>query len=187
MNSGTVVDGKLYVAHSRYNIDPNDNTVEIWNVKKDLLEHKKTIPMPRKHGSLTWIDKHSDGSWWMCYAVYGKDKNRKTKLIKYQLKNKKFIEVKSWFFPPEVTENWGDMSCSGGSWGSDGLLYTTGHDHEKAFVLEIDNLDKLKYMRTENDVGFFGQAIAWDRSSEKPILWGIVKKEHIMVTLVPEK
>ncbi len=72
MNSGTVVGETLYCAHSRYGIDPNDNSVEIWNVKNELLEHEKTIRMPRKHGSLTWIDRHTDGSWWMCYAVYGK-------------------------------------------------------------------------------------------------------------------
>lgn len=187
MNSGTVIDGKLYIAHSRYNIDPNDNTIEIWNVEKDLLQHEKTIPMPRKHGSLTWIDKHPDGSWWMCFAVYGEGVNKNTKLVKYHYKNTKFVEVKSWIFPKEVTGNWGDMSCSGGSWGADGFLYTTGHDHAKAFVLEIDKTDKLKYVRTENNVGFYGQAIAWDRFSEKPILWGIVKREFVTVTLIPEK
>ena len=187
MNSGTVIDEKLYVAHSRYSSDPNFNTIEIWNVKNDLLEHEKTIPMPRKYGSLTWIDKHPDGSWWMCYAVYGESVNKNTKLVKYQYKNKKFIEAENWTFPKEVVDNWGDMSCSGGSWGADGNLYTTGHDHEKAFVLEIDKTDKLKYLRAENNVGFYGQAIAWDRFSEQPMLWGIVKRKFIIVTSIPEK
>ncbi len=187
MNSGTVIEGRLYCAHSRYGVDPNDCTVEIWNVEKEGLKHEETIHMPRKHGSLTWIDRRSDGSWWMCYAVYGKEINKDTKLVKYQYKDKKFIEIESWVFPKEVVSNWEGMSCSGGSWGSDGYLYTTGHDHAKAYVLEVDTTHKLNYVRTEKDVGFVGQAIAWDRFSEKPILWGIVKNKNISLTLISGK
>jgi hypothetical protein len=187
LNSGTVVDGRLYCAHSRYGVDPNYCTVEIWNVEGEGLEHEETIDMPRKHGSLTWIDRDRDNSWWMCYAVYGEKKNKNTKLVKYQYRDKKFIEVESWFFPEEVIDNWGDMSCSGGSWGPDGYLYTTGHDYSRAYVLEIDKNNKLSYVRTEKDVGFFGQGIAWDRFSNKPVLWGIDKNKDISLTLIPEK
>ena len=87
LNSGTVVQGRLYCAHSRDGVDPNDCTVEIWNVEKERLKHEDTIRMPRKHGSLTWIDRHSDHSWWMCYAVYVKKRNKNTKLVKYQYRD----------------------------------------------------------------------------------------------------
>ncbi len=73
------------------------------------------------------------------------------------------------------------------SWGSDGYLYTTGHDHAKAYVLEVDKTNKLNYVRIEKDVGFVGQAIAWDRFSEKPILWGIVGNKHVSLALIPGK
>lgn len=187
LNSGTVVEGRLYCAHSRYGIDPNDNTIEIWNVAEEDLEHERTIHLPRKYGSLTWIDRDSDHSWWMCFAVYGKDKNKDTTLVRYQYKNGEFAEVRSWTFPEEVTGLWGEMSCSGGSWGPDGYLYTTGHDNNEAYVLEVDTAGRLKYVRTEKGVGFFGQAIAWDRFSKEPILWGIVKNKSISLTLIPEK
>lgn len=187
LNSGTVIDGRLYCAHSRYGIDSNDCTVEIWNVENERLEHEETIRMPREHGSLTWIDRRSDGSWWMCYAVYGKKRNQNTKLARYQYRDKKFIEVESWFFPQEVVARWGDMSCSGGSWGPDGYLYTTGHDNSEAYVLEVDQANRLRYVRTEKDVGFFGQGIAWDRFSEEPVLWGISRDKDITLTLIPKK
>ena len=191
LNSGTVIEGLLYCAHSRFGIDPNDNTVEIWNIVDEELTHEETIPMPRDHGSLVWIDRHNDGSWWMCYAVYGLNKNKETKLVKYEYRGneneKEFIEVQNWVFPEAVADNWGTMSCSGGSWGSDGFLYTTGHDHAKAYLLEIDKANRLSYLRTEENVGFYGQAIAWDRSSTKPILWGIIKNKDISLTLIPEK
>lgn len=184
MNSGTVVGDLLYVAHSRYKEDPNNNTLEIFNVKGSSLTHKKTISMPGKYGSFTWADKHADGSWWICYAVYGKGLNQKTKLVKCKSINDVFVEEKSWFFPKEVVENWGDMSCSGGSWGPDGKLYTTGHDYKKAFVLEVDNTGQLIHVETKNNMGFFGQAIAWDRYSSKPLLWGIEKRKWVSATQI---
>lgn len=187
MNSGTVIEGKLYCAHSQYWVDPNDNTVEIWNIEGEALTHEKTIPMPREHGSLVWIDRRSDGSWWMCYAVYGKNKNKDTRLVRYHYKNKKFIEVDKWVFPKQVVANWKTWSCSGGSWGPDGFLYVTGHDGACVYVLEFDSDNQLRYVRTEKDVGIDGQAIAWDRFSARPILWGIIKNKKVSLTLIPKK
>ncbi|WDE98880.1 hypothetical protein PQO03_13655 [Lentisphaera profundi] len=186
MNSGTVIDGKLYCAHSRFAVDPNDCTVEIWDVQGERLVYERSISMPRKHGSLTWIDQSPDGFWWMCYAVYGKN-NHKTKLVKYRYENNKFIEIDSYFFPQQVISQWGRWSCSGGSWDADQKLYTTGHDHGRAYVLEIAKDNKLTYVRTEKDLGFYGQAIAWDRFSEKPMLWGIIKNKSISLTHIPRK
>jgi hypothetical protein len=68
-----------------------------------------------------------------------------------------------------------------------GYLYTTGHDHSEAYVLEVDKANRLRYVRTEKDVGFFGQGIAWDRFSEEPVLWGISRSKDIALTLIPEK
>ena len=93
-------------------------------------------------------------------------------------------EVRKWKFPAEVSAHWGSQSCSGGSWGPDGYLYTTGHDDAKAYVLAIDPAGDLKYVRTEEGVGFYGQAIAWDRFSDQPVLWGIVRGKDVSQTLM---
>lgn len=186
MNSGTAIDGKLYAAHSRFPIAPNENTVEIFAVDGENLKHETTIRMPSAHGSLTWIDRKND-SWWMCYAVYGKPENRKTKLVKYGFENGKFTEQQIWYFPEETVTKWGTMSCSGGSWGPDGNLYVTGHDGAEVYVLEIDSSSTFRHIRTEAVPGIFGQAIAWDRSAEAPILWGIVKNKHVSLTRIPIK
>jgi hypothetical protein len=187
LNSATVVDGKLYGAHSRYGSDPGDCSVEIWDVSANKLKHLKTIRLPRKYGSLTWIDQHSDGSWWMCYAVYGKNKNKATRLVKYKYQDHKFTELESWSFPEEVVNHWGSFSCSGGSWGPDGLLYTTGHDEALVHVLKIDKENSLSYVRSEKVLGLSGQAIAWDRFSKQPTLWGIVRNKHISSSLISQK
>lgn len=184
LNSGTVVGAKLYAAHSRFPLAPNDCSVEIWDISGKGLDHVQSIHMPAGHGSLTWIDRHKDGSWWMCYAVYGKTKNKQTKLIKYRYEDGQFSELKTYSFPNEVVARWGSMSCSGGSWGPDGLLYTTGHDHAEAYVLDIDAEGGLKYLRTEKDMGFYGQGIAWDRFAKAAVLWGIVKNKKVCATRV---
>ena len=182
LNSGAVIEGKLYCAHSRYPLAPNDCSVEVFDVRGEKLEHVETIRMPSQHGSLTWIDRHDDGTWWMCYAVYGKENNSKTKLIRYGYQDGTFTQQTSYSFPAEVVGKWGSMSCSGGSWGPDGLLYTTGHDHSEAYVLEVDANGGLNYLRTEKNMGFYGQGIAWDRSAEVPMLWGIVKQQKVCAT-----
>jgi hypothetical protein len=187
LNGGTVVDGRLYCAHSRYGVDTEDCTVEVWNVEGEGLIHEATLRMPRLHGSLTWIARRDDGSWWMCYAVYGKSLNRKTKLVKYEYVDGRFIETGIRVFPEEVIAEWGTMSSSGGSWGPDGYLYTTGHGGSRAYVLDVDDAAGPRYVRTETGVGFYGQGIAWDRSSQEPLLWGIRRNRDISVTRIPGK
>ena len=182
LNSGMVFEGRLYCAHSRFPIAKNDCSVEIFDVAGEGVKHVETMIMPAKYGSLTWIDRRADGTWWMCYAVYGKKNNSETRLIQYSYKDGKFTEQASYNFPAEVVAKWGSMSCSGGSWGPDDLLYTTGHDHAEAYVLEPGPNSKLKYVRTEKNMGFYGQGIAWDRFTQIPVLWGIVKNKKVCVT-----
>ena len=185
LNSGTVVGNKLYCAHSRFPTNPNNNTVEVYNVQDNLLKHEKTIKIPGEYGSLTWIDQHQDGSWWLCYAVYGKGSNQRTKLVQYNFDKGRFTEVKAWLFPRTVVSQWGSMSCSGGSWGADGYLYVTGHDRDEAYVLQPGNHAELEHVNTVMGLGIEGQAIAWDRYSSKRLIWGIVKNRYVSQTLIP--
>ena len=183
LNSGTVVGDKLYCAHSRYGVDANDCSVEIWDLAGNEMKHEKSIKMPRDHGSLTWVDMDSNGDWWMCYAVYGKIKNRQTQLVQYQYVDGDFTQKAHYFFPHSVVEHWGRMSCSGGSWGADGKLYLTGHDHASVYVLQVVE-GELRFLREEKGLAIKGQAIAWDRSSEQPTLWGIIRNKHVSRTLM---
>ena len=185
MNSGIVIDGKLYCTHS--NKSTGKNTMEIWDVSGKNLKHIKTLRLKatiKSHGYITWADKKSDGSWWVCYAVYGKKTNSNTLLLKCELKDGDFAEKKRWKFPAEVVKHWGRWSCSGGSWGPDGLLYTTSHDGYFSLVLKIDE-GKLKYLRKEEKMGFYGQGICWDRTEKKQLLWGIRKHKNVSATLIP--
>jgi hypothetical protein len=57
---------------------------------------------------------------------------------------------------------------------------------DEHYFYAISNTIILKcYVRTEKDVGFFGQAIAWDRSSKEPVLWGIDRNKDVCLTVIP--
>ncbi len=186
MNSATVVGAKLYVAHSRYGANRNDNTIEVFDINGAGLTHIESIQLSGAYGSCTWADSYA-GYWWICYAVYGSPENHDTRLVKYEFINGAFIDTgENYYFPSEAIDNWGSFSCSGGSWSPDGLLYTTGHGGPECCVLKLPaSGNVLEYVSMETDLGMDGQAISWDRTSINPVLWAIYKEAFVFATHIP--
>jgi len=76
------------------------------------------------------------------------------------------------------------MSNSGGSWGPDGYLYITGHDLPEVYVMALPDAGSiLKWVDTVSLPDIEGQGIAWDRSSEEPILYGILRPESQVIQM----
>jgi hypothetical protein len=61
MDSGMVLSGKLYAAHSNYPYWPMTSSVEIWDAAS--LEHIGNHSFGIDMGSFTWLDRHQ-GYWW---------------------------------------------------------------------------------------------------------------------------
>lgn len=175
LNSGVVVDGKLYAAHSTWPSKPPKNSLEIWDTT--TMTHVGQRMFAEDQLALTWADRHDD-AWWVVFAAYGTAESvAKTKFIKYDTDWKPLAE---WRFPREVIDRFVPYSSSGGSIGPDGLIYATGHDRSEVYVLQIpDEGDTLKLVRTL-PLAVFGQAIAWDRS-EPGTLFGIRRKNKEVV------
>lgn len=163
LDSGVVIDDKLYTAHSNYPEIPMTSSVEIWDVQS--MKHSGTYSFGIQRGSLTWIDRY-DGRWWGVFAHYqefeeqtGKD-NRWTTLVQF---NEQWQPTQSWIFPEKVLERFGTKSNSGGSWGPDGNLYISGHDRAELYVMQIpesgSTLELVDIIPVESE----GQGIAWDR------------------------
>lgn len=70
LNSGVVIDGKLYCAHSNYPAQPEASSVEIFDA--ETLKHVGNHSSGVYEGSLTWIDRH-DNAWWAVFAHYSKN------------------------------------------------------------------------------------------------------------------
>ncbi|MFD1141009.1 hypothetical protein ACFQ4C_07810 [Larkinella insperata] len=182
LNSGVVLNRKLYCVHSNYPDVPMLSSIEIFDTQ--TLRHIGTHSFGMYPGSATWADFHQ-GFWWVAFANYsdkasaeGRD-NRWTMLVKF---NEAWERLESWAFPANVLQAFAPKSTSGGTWGSDGLLYCTGHDKPELYVLKLpDRGSTLRYVKTIPTVSE-GQAFAIDRSvKNKLVLYGITRHDNFVI------
>ncbi len=180
LNSGVVLEGKLYCAHSNYPALPMTSSIEIWDT--ETLEHVDSHSFGIRYGSCTWIDRH-EGYWWVLFAHYGGNKGYPDKdvswttLIKF---DDTWQEREGFVFPASVLERFQPYSCSGGSWGPDNLLYCTGHDHPELFVMRLPEAGSELILEGVVHFGIDGQGIAFDRSGTG-LLYGIIRDERAVV------
>jgi hypothetical protein len=182
LNSGMVMEGKLYCAHSNYPEEPMASSIEVFDTQ--TLEHIDNHSFGIMTGSATWID-HYQGYWWVGFAHYtgkgaseGKD-TRWTSVVKF---NKAWQQVESWIFPKQLIEQFMPKSNSGGVIGKDGLLYCTGHDKAELYVMQIPDkgftLQHLKTIPTTIE----GQGIALDHSvTDKLVFYGISRSGNKVI------
>ncbi len=186
LNSGVVVDGRLYCAHSNYPDIPMTGSVEIWDA--ETLEHVGSHSFGAGGGSLTWIDHHA-GFWWAGFAQYSGDKaepGKDTSWTQVVQLDERWQRLQGWVFPREVIDRFRPMSNSGASWGPDGLLYCTGHDHNEVYAMRLPKLGSTLELLRVVPVASFGQGMAWDRTpGAGRDLWGIVRDQRaVTVTRV---
>ncbi|MHC4464375.1 MAG: hypothetical protein ACYS30_23545 [Planctomycetota bacterium] len=176
LDSGAIVDGRLYCAHSNYPRLPMRSSVEIWDAA--TLEHIGRYDFGVRHGSCTWVD-YYDGHWWGVFAQYDRWKHETGKGTEWTTLVK-WNEQQRWVFPKSVVERMSPMSNSGGSWGPDGYLYCTGHDRPEAYVLRIPDKGSVLELVETVPLPILGQGIAWDRS-RPGLLYGIRRKDSQVV------
>ena len=110
MNSGVVLDGKLYCAHSNWPAEPTKNSIEIFDAK--TLDHLESRKLPQTEGAVTWVDLR-DSHWWIVLAFYGDETSvQRTTLLRL---DDKWQVSASWKFPPQVVKRFVPYSNSGGA------------------------------------------------------------------------
>lgn len=173
MNSGVVVKGKLYCAHSTWPHHPWASSIEVFDCQ--TLTHERSISLGLRDGALNWVDFH-DGQWWAVFVHYEHDVPHhhpeyvgRTKLVRM---DDQWRTLESWLFPPDLLERFRPASNSGGSWGSDGKLYCTGHDHAELYQLELPKTGSILKFTGTVPAELTGQAFSWDRSVPG-VLYGI--------------
>ena len=82
--------------------------------------------------------------------------------------------------PPQVVERFGTRSNSGVSWGPDGLLYATGHDHPELYVIRLQRASSVIELVETVPVPAEGQGIAWDRAEPRTLLT-LIRSESTIV------
>jgi hypothetical protein len=183
LDSGVIVDGKLYAAHSNYPAEPMTSSVEIYDAA--TLKPIGTHSFGVMWGSLTWIDRHDD-AWWAVFANYSRvfglslkpyRNSYWTTLVKF---DDKWQWQQGWIFPSSIIRRSEPMSVSGGSWGPDGLLYVTGHDHPEVYAVRLPRAVSVVEHVETIPFAVEGQGIAWDRS-QPGVLYGINRSKGEVV------
>jgi hypothetical protein len=185
LNSGIVVDGELYCAHSNYPETPMVSSLEVFETAG--MKHVRSIPLPPGIGSATWVDR-ADGAWWVAFANYagkGGEAGRgpeRTTLVRFDAR---WQRQQSWTFPPAVVTKWEGMSSSGGAWVHGRALYTTGHDARELYVLSLPPSGSELVLREIVPFESNGQGIAIDSSDG--LLYSIQRRTHeVLVSRLPE-
>lgn len=173
LNSGTVVDGKLFCAHSNWPAKPLKNSIQIFD--GTTLKRLPPREFPETEGAINWVERHRN-HWWVVFAFYGNDA-RRTRLVRY---DDKWQPTRQWTFPDTVIQRFLPNSNSGGSFGPNGLLYVTGHDHAELYALRIPTQGQVLEHVDTLAAPIAGQGVAWDRS-DIGILYGIVRSKKQVV------
>jgi hypothetical protein len=186
MNSCVVEGTQLICAASNYPAVPMSSAVEIFDTA--TLKHVRSIALPPLPGSLTWIERRGK-DWYAGLANYpadhggepGRD-HRWTLLVRLDAE---FRPTASWHFPDSVLARFAPMSCSGGSWGDDGLLYVTGHDRPELYALRLPEAGTVLEHVATIPLPTGGQAIAWDRSARRT-LWSLDRQtRNVVASRIP--
>ncbi len=187
LNSGVVIGGRLYCAHSNYPDQPMTSSIEIWDTSS--LEHVATHSFGIYHGSATWVDFHQ-GTWWVAfanYATHGGAAGRGpewTQLVRF---DREWRRLAAWVLPAELVREFTPYSNSGGSWGPDGYLYLTGHDGAAVFRLALPTAGSTLVLEDRIAVPIEGQGVAWDRSEDGPRLYGLRRSSRTVVATDPRR
>jgi hypothetical protein len=180
LNSGIVINNLLYCTNSNYPESPMASSLEVFD--PETLQHKGNHSFGIFNGSATWIDFYQD-HWYVAFAHYsgngssdGKDNNW-TRLVKL---DREWHQVESWLFPAALIERFKGRSSSGG-FIHEGKIYCTGHDLPEVYLLEFPQMGfTLKWTWT-HQTGSFGQGIAKDFNATGKRIWGINRKENLVV------
>jgi len=181
LNSGVIIDDKLYCANSNYPETPMASSIEIFDPVslQPVGSHSFGIDI----GSATWIDWY-EGYWYVAFAHYtggggipGKT-NQWTQLVRY---SPDWNRVGGWIFPKDLILKFGNYSNSGGIFTKEGKIYTTGHDSKELYILELPQQGyTLKWVATL-PAPFEGQGIAQD-PLDPDIFYGISRSKSQVIS-----
>jgi hypothetical protein len=186
INSCDIERGELVCAASNHPGVPMASVVEIFDTA--TLKHVRSIALPPYPGSLTWIERHDD-SWYALFANYdaghggepGHD-HRWTLLMRL---DDQFRPLQSWHFPDDMLDRFAPMSCSGGSWNSDGLLYVTGHTRPELYAVRLPEAGTVLDHVATITLPSSGQAFDWDPVRPR-VMWTIDRDTHnVIASAIP--
>lgn len=181
LNSGIIINGKLYCAHSNYPDSPMASSIEIFDAA--TLQHIGNHSFGIFNGSATWVDFHQQ-NWYVGFAHYtgkGSTENKDntwTRVVKF---DKEWRQIASWVFPKTVLTAFGTRSNSGGFIDENGFLYCTGHDVPELYKLSLPRIGFTLKLEAVLPIVSKGQGIAEGKWNGKSVIWGISRSEKTVI------
>ncbi|MFT4887132.1 MAG: hypothetical protein ACI8V0_001356 [Pseudohongiellaceae bacterium] len=188
LNSCYAQTDNLYCSNSNFPEVPMASSIEVFDTEtmKPIFSMGLGV---LEEGSLTWFDHLGDG-WIAGFAHYDergglayKDHSYAS-IVRY---DSQWRRQGGWMIPESVIDRMKPYAASGGALGPDGLLYLTGHDLREMYVLAAPFLGpKLIHIATI-DINIEGQAFAFDKSIDEPVVYGISRPNREVRTFrLPE-
>lgn len=181
LNSGFLHEGKLYCAHSNYPLKSESSIIKVLDLKtmqlSDFHDFGHSV-----HGSLT-VALFKDNAWWCVFAVYGKEENARTALVKF---DQAWNEKQVWTFPESVVSDLGSSSISGGIWWDDEFL-ATGHDKKVLYRLKLPQTGTVLEHLATCETPFPGQGIAIDPKTGGLVGINRTNRQVVFAETVPSK
>jgi hypothetical protein len=172
LNSGVVLDGRLYCAHSNYPGVPMRSSIEIFDA--DTLAHLASKDLGLLPGSATWVDRRENDFFVGLgnYTGRGGAPGRGPEHSAVARFDAGWRPLGSLRFPDAVVRRFGTRSNSGGAFGPGGLLFATGHDAPELYLLRVPASGAELELAGILPAAASGQGIAWD-PAEPDLLWTI--------------
>jgi len=175
LNSGFLLEGRLYCAHSNFPKLPEKSEIKVLDTES--MELTTFHDFGNFGGSLTWCLK-KDGRWWCHFAKYGAD-NAGSFLVEF---DDGWKELRRFTWPADVIGRLGKNSLSGGVWQGE-MLVVTGHDDPLLFRVRLPETGSVLQLIDTQTIPFSGQGIAAD-----PVgggLVGIQRKAKKLIVAAP--
>lgn len=184
LNSGIVIDGKLYCANTNYPKIPMASCLEVFDT--ETLAHIDSHSFGIYVGSFTWIDRW-EGDWYLMFVHYENKAQERGKGVAYSTlikADENFRREEGWTIPGKLVDHLKPMSVSGGAFMNDGRMMFSPHHFEEVYIFDFPQMGyELQWVDTIK-VPFQGQGLAIDRY-EKNHIWGIHRqnREVVLVAL----
>lgn len=185
LNSGVVLDGKLYCANTNFPETPMASSLEIFDVA--TMTHTGTHSFGHYLGSFTWIDRWQ-GEWYLMFVHYNEKGRERDLGVEYTTMvrmDDQFRQTGGWTLPDSLTQRLAPMSISGGGFLPDGRLLLSPHHFEELYVV---SLPKMGYeLRWESTIAApsEGQGLALD-PVDPGTVWGIHRpRREVVVSRLP--
>lgn len=182
LNSGIIINGKLYCVNSNYPEKPMASSVEIFDTK--TLQHIGSHSFGIYEGSCTWVDWYQ-GHWYAYFSQYENEGGEPGRGVQYSSLvqfDSEWRRTAGWMLPKALVERIRPMNLSGGTFTKDGLLYCSPHHDLELYILRLPSIGyELEWLKTI-PVPFQGQGIAIDRY-QKNVLYGIHRGTREVISI----